>query len=79
MPQTLPQVANVDQSKHDAAEVRRSDERSAILEVLEGTDEPMGPKEIASALGWKYGEPLFFNLTNHAVDQGLPSSMARPS
>ena len=37
----------------DAAEVRRSDERSAILEVLEGADEPMGPKEIASALGWK--------------------------
>lgn len=37
----------------NAAEVRRSDERSAILGVLEGADEPMGPKEIASALGWK--------------------------
>lgn len=37
----------------DAAEVRRSDERNAILEVLAGADEPMGPKEIASALGWK--------------------------
>ncbi|MGC9369286.1 MAG: AAA family ATPase [Paracoccaceae bacterium] len=37
----------------DAAEVRRSEERSAILEVLEGADEPMGPKEIADALGWK--------------------------
>ena len=37
----------------DAVEVRRSVERSAILEVLEGVDEPMGPKEIADALGWK--------------------------
>lgn len=37
----------------DADEVRRSDERSAILEVLDGADEPMGPKEIANALGWK--------------------------
>lgn len=37
----------------DATEVRRSDERGAILEVLGSADEPMGPKEIASALGWK--------------------------
>jgi len=37
----------------DVEEVRRSDERSGILEVLGGADEPMGPKEIASALGWK--------------------------
>lgn len=37
----------------DADEVRRSDERSAILEVLDRADEPMGPKEIANALGWK--------------------------
>ena len=37
----------------DAAEVRRSEERSAILEILSSADEPMGPKEIADALGWK--------------------------
>lgn len=37
----------------NAAEVRRSDERSAILEILEGADDLMGPKEIAGALGWK--------------------------
>ncbi|SEH69632.1 AAA family ATPase [Paracoccus alkenifer] len=37
----------------DAAEVRRSEERSTILEILEGSDDPMGPKEIADALGWK--------------------------
>jgi len=37
----------------DAVEVRRSEERNAILEVLVGADEPMGPKEIADALGWK--------------------------
>ncbi|KKN20633.1 hypothetical protein LCGC14_0933610 [marine sediment metagenome] len=37
----------------DAAEVRRSEERCAILEVVEGADEPLGPKEIAEALSWK--------------------------
>lgn len=37
----------------DAAEVRRSEERSAILEILSSADGPMGPKEIADALGWK--------------------------
>jgi hypothetical protein len=35
----------------DAAEVRRSEERNAILDVLEDVEEPMGPKEIADALG----------------------------
>jgi len=35
----------------DASEVRRSDERNAILEAIENADEPMGPKEIGDALG----------------------------
>ncbi len=35
----------------DAAEVRRSEERNAILEVLAEANEPMGPREIADALG----------------------------
>lgn len=35
----------------DAAEVRRSQERSAILAILADAVEPMGPKEIADALG----------------------------
>jgi hypothetical protein len=34
-----------------ASEVRRTDERSAILEVLREADEPMGPREIAIATG----------------------------
>ena len=48
----------------DAAEGRRSEERRAILEILEGTDEPMGPKEIANALGWKTGnvKQLLFKM-----------------
>jgi hypothetical protein len=35
----------------EAAEVRRSDERTAILEVLFEADEPMSPSEVASVLG----------------------------
>ncbi|GEO16433.1 AAA family ATPase [Microvirga aerophila] len=34
-----------------ASEVRRTDERSAILEVLNDADEPMGPREISIATG----------------------------
>ncbi len=48
----------------DAAEVRRSEERSETLEVLEGADEPMGPKQIADALRWKTDnvKQLLFNM-----------------
>ncbi|VAW04058.1 hypothetical protein MNBD_ALPHA04-2017 [hydrothermal vent metagenome] len=35
----------------EASEVRRSQEREAILTVLSNAAEPMGPKEIANALG----------------------------
>lgn len=35
----------------DAAVVRRSEERNAILDILENAEEPIGPKEIADALG----------------------------
>jgi hypothetical protein len=34
-----------------ASEVRRTDERSSILEVLHDADEPMGPREISIATG----------------------------
>jgi hypothetical protein len=37
----------------EAAEIRRSDERTAILEVLFEADQPMSPSEVASALGIK--------------------------
>ena len=37
----------------DAAEVRRTDERSVILHTLKEADEPMSPAEIASATGMK--------------------------
>lgn len=51
MEQAVEFVGGVWKVLGDAAEVRRSEERSAILEVLEGADEPMGPKEIADAVG----------------------------
>jgi RecA-family ATPase len=35
----------------DASVVRRSEERNAILDILENAEEPMGPKEIGDALG----------------------------
>jgi hypothetical protein len=35
----------------DASVVRRSEERNAILDILENAEEPMGPKEIADAVG----------------------------
>ena len=35
----------------DASVVRRSEERNAILDILENAEEPIGPKEIADALG----------------------------
>jgi hypothetical protein len=35
----------------EADVVRRSEERNAILDILENAEEPMGPKEIADALG----------------------------
>lgn len=35
----------------EAAEIHRSQERAAILDVLANATEPMGPKEIADALG----------------------------
>ena len=35
----------------DAADVRRSDERSAVLEVLGAHAEPMSPSEVAGAIG----------------------------
>jgi hypothetical protein len=38
----------------DAQEVRRSDERTKILEALEGETEPVGPREIADATGHPY-------------------------
>jgi hypothetical protein len=34
-----------------ASEVRRTDKRSAILDVLHDADEPMGPREISVAAG----------------------------
>jgi hypothetical protein len=37
----------------DAAEVRRSDERSVILEFLADNPEPITPTELAGVLGWK--------------------------
>ena len=53
MEQAVEFVAGTWKVLGDAAEVRRSEERGAILEILEGADDPMGPKEIADALGWK--------------------------
>jgi hypothetical protein len=38
----------------DASEVRRSDERSRILDVLRGEREPMSPRDIADATGHPY-------------------------
>jgi RecA-family ATPase len=35
----------------DASVVRRSEERNEILDILENAEKPMGPKEIADALG----------------------------
>jgi hypothetical protein len=37
----------------EAVEIRRSDERTAILELLFEADEPMSPSEVASTLGIK--------------------------
>jgi hypothetical protein len=37
----------------EAADIRRSDERTAILQVLFEADEPMSPSDVASALGIK--------------------------
>lgn len=45
----------------DAGEVRRSDERTVILEELEQADEPLTPRDLAVATG----------LTRNAVDQLL--------
>jgi AAA domain len=40
----------------DAADVRRSDERSAIITAFEGAgSEPLGPNQIAAATGFKAG------------------------
>ncbi|WP_024281216.1 AAA family ATPase [Xanthobacter sp. 126] len=36
----------------EASEVRRSDERTHILDVLKDADEPMAPSDLAGALGW---------------------------
>ncbi len=36
----------------EAAEVRRSDERSVILKLIADNREPMTPSEGADALGW---------------------------
>jgi predicted RNA-binding protein YlxR (DUF448 family) len=37
----------------EAADIRRSDERTAILQILFEADEPMSPSDVASALGIK--------------------------
>lgn len=37
----------------DAHEVRRSDERSVILDFLSDNPEPISPSDLAAALGWK--------------------------
>ncbi|MBL8658705.1 MAG: AAA family ATPase [Rhodospirillales bacterium] len=52
----------------DAEEVRKSDERRAILHVLRESGEPMGPAEIASATGMKDGNVRF--LLNKLVKAG---------
>lgn len=39
----------------DAAEIRRSDERAAILDALKAAGRPIGPKEIADVTGFKNG------------------------
>ncbi|MGX9979614.1 AAA family ATPase [Methylobacterium fujisawaense] len=39
----------------DAAEIRRSDERGAILDALKAAGRPIGPKEIADVTGFKNG------------------------
>lgn len=36
----------------EASAVRRSDERTQILDVLKDADEPMSPSDLAGALGW---------------------------
>lgn len=41
--------------KGDAADIRRSDERSKILDTLEASAEPMSPTDIAAATGMKNG------------------------
>jgi len=43
----------------DAAEVNKSDQRRAILDVLRNSTEPFGPKEIAAATGMKDGNVRF--------------------
>lgn len=51
MEQAMEFVGGMWKALGDASEVRRSEERSAILNILADADDPMGPKEIADALG----------------------------
>jgi hypothetical protein len=43
----------------DAAEVRRSTERTTILEAIEEANEPVGPNDIAAATGMRAGNVRF--------------------
>jgi len=60
-----------------AAEVRRTNERSAILSILVGADEPMSPTELASQTGSKSGATRKLLHTMRKVGEVLKAGRGR--
>ena len=60
----------------DAAEVRRTDERSVIVEYLSDNPEPITPSDLAAALGWKQQQYQAASVQNGQKGRG--SARKRP-
>jgi hypothetical protein len=58
----------------EASEVRRTDERSAILSLLKDADEPMSPIDVANALGLRRNnvKQLLFKMAKAGEVKKLP-------
>jgi RecA-family ATPase len=59
----------------EAAEVKRSTERSAVLAAIQGASEPVGPRDIADETGMK--EPNIRKLLGKLVKEGAIAKVKR--